>query len=681
MRNFPISLRWMLAGVVVGAASLGALWLKSRGTHEELRVTGGEVVEEKPGPSVGEAFETELQSGTAQSRVAMEERVPIVPSRPARPGDGRSLRGRVEFVGLEPEQLVMRDSSSRAPEIYVLFVGVGGEREGVSEELDGREWSCELPFVPEDIARVQVAGVVWRERLWRAVAGSETLPLDFSAEAVVQLERAPVTTIRVFDAKTREPIERFRVAFGPPGTSPTTGWLANEKWQDFKARRLDLHPREAWGIWPGEPFTAKVSAPGHGVVAVGVELGSGVAHEVLLPLGGSATLRWQPENAASQIGTVDWADTIRLTVERLGTGIEKDSSPVARSEALHWSDFRPELTFEDTELPPRNPELERLVDGLAAGSYRARLEHESGSLLGITRVAEAQFSLKAGQHVEVQLRDVVDPEAVNVPLALEFAFPVGSAPPAGERVWLSRFNADDWGSREQLQLVRGTWQTQPVVVRPGRYRASVRGLRNFELEFEFPPQSVSPVVLPVPTLHHFRIQLASTSRDTAATKERVRWRSEASRVEQEARRASGDPETSEFYTDTLPVMVSLSGSRRFDLIGGPALELAHPGEHRLTCIEKPRLRLRFLTEGDSQSVPLHMKVHFGRSPDGARFALQERHREDSLLPTELRVWFPQAGEYELEFKELADFEPLPPLSINIGARHDQLIELRLVRKR
>lgn len=683
MRNFPYSLRWMLAGVVVLAIGVAA-WLKVGWMQNPtLQVAGLEVAaheDVKTDSGVTELVERADEGGTEDSRVELEVRLPAVPSRPersARPGDLRVWRGSVEYVGLDPELAASTDFSLGQPELHLLFIGVGGEQERVATVLERLGWSCVLPFMPEDIASVEVVGVVRRERLWHSVDGSATLPLDFTTEPVIRLELAPVTTISVVDAKTREPIQRFRLGAEGGGASTGQGALTRDEGLKFSTRRLELHPYDEWNVLPGESGTLIVSADGYADAAVDVAIGSGIAHEVRLARGGSVLLRWELDSNAPSVWFVDRAGTLKLAVERIEAAEAEHASQRIRSEVLNWDEIEPELSFADEESRLHELELEKLVEGLVPGKYHAALTHVSSGFLGVTRLAEAQFDVRAGRRPEVRLLNVVDTQAVNVPLELEFATSVGVGPPQGERVRLCRSNEDDWGTAEPLALVDGTWRTQAVLVRPGKFRVSVRGLRTFEHEFEFPPNSPSLVVLPVPALQHFRVSLAPISGGAVTAKERLRWSSADGSGEQDAQRVAGAPGTSEFYTDRVPVKVLLSSSSKFQLLAGSSLELVRGGEHQLRCIEKPRVRLRFRNGVDDATVPFHLDVRFTKSPPGAWHALQDRVR----ALNELHVWFPEPGQYELTFQQLKDFEPLPPLRVNIGARHDQLIELPLVPKR
>lgn len=682
MRTSSIQGRLVLALAVAGVGALVGLWIGLRREERAQDLDGTEIVraaEDSRGELAEESLEVVTDEGTRSEVVVVAQRAEPATARPARPGEGREWSGSVVFEGPDGAREV--ESAPRYGVLHLRFGGVGGEREQVSCEVLRSEWSCELPFVAEDTTEIVIEGLVAGNRMWRVHPDGERLRVDLAQPPVIRLRQAPPPRLRVLDARTGEPLARFRAKLANEGGLEKLRGFGRKWGHEFDHQPLELHPQTAGEVHPADGLAVLVAAEGYVATSVPIEFGSGETHVVRLARGGSAEVRWTPVSDPLWLRFDSGRGSLSLAVDPVeGTGAWRAGERHVRWQPVDERNHIEPRHSNDLRNPPA---LLVPVDGLPAGEHRAVLLHRSNLLSESTEVAVASFRVKVGVRSDVWLEEVPGATELDRPLQIEFTLPPQFGSSTGARVLLQRRLKNEWGEEASLKLVEGSWRSETVSARPGKFLATVRGPCTFSQEFEFVEGAGPLVVLPPPELlQRVVVRVSNAVPGEAPPSEKLLWR----RLAEPGRTfvalpLAEPPIVHEFGSDQFPCEVRFSAESQFELMDGPWVKLERGGESSISCVEKPRVRLRFQTDGTEVTVPLLMSVHFNTSPRGQENALQDRVRVGTFRPNELRVWFPEPGTYELVFRKLRDFEPLPPLRVNIGARHDQLIELPLIRKR
>ncbi|NUP94666.1 MAG: hypothetical protein HUU28_00740 [Planctomycetaceae bacterium] len=688
MRSFPRRLGWWFVALVFAVMAIDRVLVRwptdDSNAHPVIAIqeTPSDLAARSAAPP---SRETERGADTDDVDQADAERVPVSPdargARTARPGTGERWSGRVTFVGPEPARDSFDLWTIAEGELLLDFEGVGGVRLRRASTIKDGAWSFELPFVAEDIVEVKVAGVLRRERLWSPRAGFERLPLELGTIPEIEVEAAPVTTLRVVDAGSGAPIQPFHCTFddelsSSPLASVEQGWggICEEE-------TLELHPRRWWFLQPGPKLVAIVRAEGHVASSVEFSLGSGETHVVRLRLAGSAKLSWSLPERHDLSEEEFFADSIELVVET------RDAQGVATSDELVRTARYSRFEFDTNDGTPaslgRRPEPVVVVEGLAPGSYRATVTERSIWSSEGSPVAQASFRVRAGHRTEVVLRDSTAAGEPQSPLQLAIELSDDSASPRGERVRIQRRTTEGWSQGRTLALF-STWKTEAFPVPYGSFRASVTGLREFTLEFEHSATSEQPVRLRAPPFQRLEVHLRLDSGDTAARRERLHWRPIGeSQTDGMVERVANQPGTFELFTQSLPIEIAIEDDSRYELAGGPWLRLAAPGLHEVVAVDKARFRLRFLDDGKPVRIPIGMSISVHAEPDFglAVSAPRKRVAVGSSFPNELHVWFTRFGEQRITFGELPGFEPIPDLAVDVKRGDDRVVELTLVRGR
>lgn len=697
MRNFPVSLRRILALVVLGLTATWGMRQGFAGPRASGRPEGATsaVTAHVVSPELRGAADA-LESTAQEGRETWKVKVEGLPFDPV-PRDGEHNTKCPAVV----YELVGRDGRS------VREFGFVEESE---LELPVRSWIAGGEF---DVAEVRAVGGSANGERWRPVEGFDSVLVRGEGERVLRFELAPKTHLIVKDAETGEPFEQVEIRFSrsdDPGSryrwnSTRLGDGALGIWQACERQPIELEPLVPSTRGLSGRVELRVRAAGRAERQIAVKLGSGGTHEVLLERSGSARLTWHVPMELEELG-------YRSEVP-LALGLEFASSGATAPATA--ADFEL-LPFQHVDSgSPVFGKIEqgriRWMDltGLVPGTYVAQFELPRQVLLRTTPLARATFTVGQGGFVDVELETVLEPEARPSRLAFELDIPaeLGAAPKCSLQLrrydgstapasfgapdsYLSSYSGP-YGVTE-LDYNRESRRSSSVLISKGECELAISG--DFEycvrLQVGAGVEERRRISIPSPT--RMRVRLVADRVSGEELPPVLRW---LARFETGYSRSfltfgtAGQPGV--FELAPLSDRVELDCPLRFAFEGTASrtLQLEGAGEHEVRIVPLPLLRIRLSLEGRPHSVPpeFEFKVVRPDADEEPLFPALDRQGSSQLRARheggeyEQRVWFAAPGEHELWFAKLDGYRPFPRQKVTLAARGDSVLELPLVPER
>ncbi len=601
-------------------------------------------------------------------------------------------RVRIEGLPLVPSR---EDDDYGEESPVVAYELVGRDGRSLREHHFVEDGFIEIRFHRKrfELAEVRVHGASANGVRFRPAKGFESLPLETDGERVLRYEPAPTTRLIVRDMETGEPIERGELEL-VRGDEPFN-WEYESILEPLYARaKVQNFGRDPIGLdWCLPPILGlcgrvefAVRAEGRAERRIAVALGSGGTHAIWLQRGAAVQLDWRIPEQLVDLGMSDSPKVLARLESEEETGILAVTSDPPGSNVI---EPRPQnhrwVEAVGSRLEDQGPCRRARFEGLAPGTYIAHFSFAQEDLVQLTPLAQGRFAVESGQRVEVELESAFELEALPSRLAFELDVPAEYVDAPTRRVSLCRIEGGrTTNSRSSLSFDRRTGRTGPEFVSPGDYELTVSGdlaLRTI-VTVGAGTREIRRITIPSP--QPFRVRLVTEAAHVGPLPTTLEWRSLLEIGHSRRNRSdavSGQPGVFEFLAPSASIEVLLPRFGPLQLQNGDAQRLDGGGEHVVTLVPAPYLRFHLLRDGQRITVPLRFKVERSLSDSAGRYLFQERIRLESGFGEEQRVWFPEPGEYELKFRKLEGYEPLPNLAVNVSAGDDRLIELPLVVER
>lgn len=678
MRNLSITTGWMLALVVVVAGCAGC-WLWCRGgawLDSSRRLESAEP--EKAGALRVDDGSQELTN----LREVLPAAEPASETQSAEPTTGIAWSGTVNFEVERTDTELAQPSLPSVGELSLTFRNRDGTTERVRTPVQGKTWRCELPFRPESIDEVRVRGLVERSGVWRPAAGRETLPLEFDSLASVRLVRATPSWLRVVDARTGALLPQVRLDFTQVQPSPTRH-LSLDWGQSFRTQPIELVPHSPQATDLDGTWLVRVGAPGFVASALAVEFGTGRTYEVRLQRAGSARLCWPwPEDEAWQAAARARDARLQLSIDP----VDPTPTPLDGPRGLEgsWSaetSSREHLTDRAPDAPLR--EWVQEAEGLEPGEHIATLSLRARPCESALAIATARFLVHAGERTEVRLERLPATPSADPLVRLEFLGDTRFLRDGAGAVSVRKRIGMGWSDSQALSFRPDSAETEPTRMEPGAFELTVTGAAAFRRTFEVLGATDQLVLIELASLRRIRVSLDAGAASSELLPRTLRWcRVEDRANENRVHSRGSELGTFELLSASLPIELWLYDERQLRFAEGQRVRIEQDGDVRVRMVENPRLTLRFVDDQRRFHAPRYASVFTRFCPGGNELALAASIGKDSSGSIdEVRVWFPEAGAYELELPEFEGFESLAPLSVHVIADAVPMFEVPLVRKR
>jgi hypothetical protein len=561
MRNFPISLRWMLALIVVAAIAV-ALFLRNSSRDDAgaaATETAAESVAESPASGAG----TEADEAQPNASVSKAERRPVPRARPTReprepsPGSETVWKGAITFLDSQPT-----GASPAGSDVDWLTLGFVcfGELHPVNVVIRDARFECAVPFVDEDIEEVRVLRAVALGGRWLPEAGFEKLSPEFAAEGRIQLRRAPVTYLNVVDDASGATISPVK--------------LAAQQMSEWLYRR---------GYWEGtltsQPISmddVRVSADSNGRVEVlvrsegwaegtaEIDVDAGGTRELRLKRAGTAEFRWVvPEAVRSTMGaSANWpAMSVQLQPEELGAKSPERAGSISASGSRWGSAHAVDSTLGVADV------VKARVTGIVPGCYKAVLRLSAFAGKDGLELALAQFVVRADETSEVELATVhtLDVGAYASRIQIEIPGEYGAVKeltllmrrvePGRDPEWTS------WTPVVARETSPSIWQSALPRVDPGLCQFGISIDPSVRVEVEVRTGTVEPIRVVVPTPFRYQIRLRTRSSEAPPKPRSMSWCPGSSEGSSSGERVSESKGVYEIITGSPEIVVSLGDVR------------------------------------------------------------------------------------------------------------------------
>jgi hypothetical protein len=595
-----------------------------------------------------------------------------------RPGTGKVLRGRVEFVGPGREFGTTLDKRDRRTNYVTLGFECFGRTYPEVVELSFDTFECVVPYADEDIERVRVLRASAQGGHWLPATGSETFAHEFDAPVVVRLMRAPPTRFKVVDARSGEMLDRFNVS--PLDRSARTRGVASFEKGPVTTERL---PFESG---PEGLLRLRVSAEGWASRAVEFDLDAGGTHEIRMHRGGSVRVRWTVPDELS--GALCRSLDRPLLHMRLHRVRALTSAQAASGEDELNAGLFVSSAIQQDSKPGESASVSATLKGVAPGEYRAVLEVPEGGFTKVRELAMARAMVRAGESTEVELTTLPELDYPAPERTFDVLVPSDYGSIDALHVLLQPATPKDGldldGSRRLLarEIEPRVWRSAPTRADAGSYIVTLSIDPMSAVPLEITERSDAPIRVVIPTPYRYRIRLQSQASEVPPKPRSMNWRSGSSVDSPSGERVDGSRGVFEIITGCREIEVSLGASCSTRLARGEWVQVKGGGEHFLDAVPGPCVRLVLHENGEPYDVDAFFGMVRARGPNGRRRPLDTR-RVQSFPGSahELLVWFREPGEYELEFNSISGFESLAPLKLTVSEGPERIVHIDLVRKR
>lgn len=677
MRNSSFSLRWLLALGVAGALLL-ALFVSSDPRGDESK-TGSAALAETAIESAQPVPES-LDVGVALEPLDAEPERTAVPKsdeefpRPKpRPGTGKVLKGRVEFVGLGREFGTTLDERDLGVNRLTLGFECFGHTYSEVVELSFDTFECVVPYADEDIERIHVVRASAQRGHWLPATGSETFALAFDAPVAVRLQRAPPTRLKVVDSRSGEMLEAFQISSRSP--SGEFGWT-----HSFQRQVVDVGELIEM-VEPEGRTEFQVLAEGWVPRSMNLDLDAGATHEIRMRRGGSAWVRWTvPDELRPALWSRSERPSLHVQLQPIAVDEPPSSSPFDAPKRCTFGSGVEQREAKDG-LPASSSA--KVVD-VAPGEYRAVLLVAATRFTKTRELAAATVLVRADETAEVELATLPDHGFPAPEWTFEVVIPEGYGDVRNPRLVLRAPTPQlsSWTSLVARETAPRVWRSAPIRADPGSVLVGLSIDPTCAVPVELDGSPETPIRVAIPEPLRFRVRLRSRSSEPPPLPSVLHWRSSASSRNQPGERVSPRDGVFEIRAAGPAIEVALPHAVSLRLTEPGWVTLEGGGDHALDVVPGPCVRLAQFDAGQPVDVGIAFGSVRARGPDGRRRSLDTRRVQPSPgAAHELLVWFREAGEHELELNSVPGFEPLAPLKLNVSEGPERTVHIDLVRKR
>ncbi|NUP94662.1 MAG: FHA domain-containing protein [Planctomycetaceae bacterium] len=326
---------------------------------------------------------------------------------------------------------------------------------------------------------------------------------------------------------------------------------------------------------------------------------------------------------------------------------------------------------------------DQLAEGLEPGEHIATLSLRARPCESALAIATARFLVHAGERTEVRLERLPATPSADPLVRLEFLGDTRFLRDGAGAVSVRKRIGMGWSDSQALSFRPDSAETEPTRMEPGAFELTVTGAAAFRRTFEVLGATDQLVLIELASLRRIRVSLDAGAASSELLPRTLRWcRVEDRANENRVHSRGSELGTFELLSASLPIELWLYDERQLRFAEGQRVRIEQDGDVRVRMVENPRLTLRFVDDQRRFHAPRYASVFTRFCPGGNELALAASIGKDSSGSIdEVRVWFPEAGAYELELPEFEGFESLAPLSVHVIADAVPMFEVPLVRKR